>query len=127
MWATVEEANTYFADTLESAKWGTVNKLGALNSAYRVLVSHPAYAFPSNVSQKMKDANCEYALYLATIGTQRQTLIDQGVKSFSVGDFSESYKDTDQGYGTNVTLPSIVKQLLDEYEKGVPFVGYFDR
>ena len=127
-WVTVDQANTYFADSLESVSWdGVTNKSGAINSAFRVLSTHPAYVFPDTVSENMQYANAEYARYLATTSSARQNLIEQGVKSFSIGDFSETLKDTDQGYGTNAQLPSIVKQYLEIYEIGPQFVGYFDR
>jgi hypothetical protein len=127
-WVTVEEANAYFTDTLEADSWGSLtNKLGAITSAFRILSTHPAYSFPETPTQKMADANAQYALYIATNSSNRQKLIEQGVKSFTVGKFSETLKDTDEGYGTNVKLPSIVKQLLDEYEQGPSFIGNFDR
>jgi hypothetical protein len=127
-WVTVDQANTYFADSLESVSWdGVTNKSGAINSAFRVLSTHPAYVFPETATENMQNANAEYARYLATTSSARQNLIEQGVKSFSIGDFSETLKDTDEGYGTNIKLPSIVKQYLEEYEIGPGFVGFFDR
>lgn len=127
-WVTVDEADTYFADSLESVKWDAVtNKSGAINSAFRVLSTHPAYVFPDVVSENMQNANAEYALYLATTSSKRQNLIEQGVNEFKVGDFSEKLKDTEQGYGTNIVLPSIIKQYLEIYEIGPALVGLFNR
>lgn len=127
-WTNVTEADVYFADSLESIKWASVaNKSGAINSAFRVLSTHPAYTFPEIVSQVMKDANAEYALYLANNGNKRQALLDQGVKSFSIGDFSETLENTEQWYGDGYSLPSIVKQLLLIYENVPQFKGHFNR
>jgi hypothetical protein len=128
-WTTSEEADKYFADSLESSSWDSVvNKSGAINSAFRILSTHPAYIYPDTVSDKMKNANAEYARFLATsFNSKRQNLIEQGVESFSIGDFSETLKNTDSGFGTNIVLPSIVKQYLEEYEIGVPFIGHFNR
>jgi len=128
-WVTVEQATTYFADSLESASWDAVtNKSGAINSAFRILSTHPAYVFPETPTENMQNANSEYARYLAvTPPSSRQNLIEQGVTSFKIGDFSETLKNTDQGYGTNIQLPSIVKQYLEPYEVGPQLVGYFNR
>ena len=129
VWVTVDEADTYFEDSLESSSWDSItNKSGAINSAFRILNSHPAYVYPSTVSDNMKNANAEYARFLATsFNSKRQNLIEQGVTQFSIGDFSETLKNTDIGYGTNMTLPSIVRQYLEPYEVGPAFIGHFDR
>ena len=128
-WVTVDEADTYFGESLESTSWESVlNKSGAITSAFRILNSHPAYVFPTDVSDNMKNANAEYARFLATsFNSKRQNLIEQGVTEFSIGDFSETLKNTDVGYGTNMTLPSIVRQYLEEYEVGPNFIGHFNR
>jgi len=127
-WITIEEATSYFADLLTSAKWASVsNKSGAINSAFNILITHPSYVFPDTPDENMSKANAEYALYLATSDPKRQNLIEQGVKSFRVGNFSETLKDTDQGYGTNIILPSLVKQLLNKYEVPPFLKGHFSR
>lgn len=127
-WASVTEADAYFADSLELAKWDAItNKSGAINSAYRVLLTHPAYSYPSTVTDNMKNANIEYALYLASVGTKRQDLINQGVTQFKVGDFSETLKEQDEWHGSEVTLPSIVKQYLKEYSNSANIIGFISR
>lgn len=124
-WVTIVEANAYFDESLDSDKWvALTNKGGAINSAFRILTNHPGYEFPSEPTQKMKDANCEFALFL-TKGTKRQDLQDQNVQSFSVGDFSESYSPSNEPSESKIFLPAKVKDLIQSYSKSAPTSSFF--
>lgn len=64
------------------------------------------------VPNAVKYAQCEIALQLAQGTNERAEMQRQGVKSFSIGDLSETYT------GTQNSIPSYeAKQLL------APFVG----
>lgn len=71
------------------------------------------WVIETEVSQAVKDAQCEQAIYLlkqGANGQRRQELQAQGVKSFSLGNLSESYT---VGRRDNICI--MVKELLAKY------------
>lgn len=71
----------------------------------------------SDVPQAIKDAVCEEALALVSIGkSQRLELIAQGVKSFSLGRLSETFGAAPKGLGGLLSLEA--RELLRPYVAG---------
>lgn len=83
------------------------------------VIQNDTWIIESDVSQNVKDAQVEEALALITQGAQankRLQLQRQGVKSFSLGDLSESYG---SGIRTVNTLTStLAQELLKDYLNG---------
>ncbi len=114
-YVTVEEANAFFAATLNSDAWDEADdtkKEKALKMATRQIDRLPfqgrkldynqnlefprnitAKAFTDGVPQQVKYATCEQALFLLRGGNKRQELQAQGVKSYSLGDLSETFSE----------------------------------
>lgn len=63
------------------------------------------------VPLKVKYAVCEQALYLCNGGGERQKLQSEGVKSFSIGDLSETFADNMIGSG-KIAISNEAKGLL---------------
>jgi hypothetical protein len=114
-YVTVSEADSYFSNTLNTDIWDntdTTTKEKALKMATRQIDRLP-YAgrkldlyqnlqFPRNTTElpftdgipdALTYATCEQALYLLKGGSKRQELQKQGVKSYSLGDLSETFSD----------------------------------
>lgn len=71
----------------------------------------------SDVPQAIKDAACEEALALVTIGkSQRLELQAQGVKGFSLGRLSETFGPAPKGLGGLLSLEA--RELLRPYVAG---------
>lgn len=80
----------------------------------------------SEVSDNVKNAQVEEALSLLTEGStanERIQLQQQGVKSFKIGNFSESLKGLSSNYNSTSLLSAEGNQLLKTYiAGGVPIV-----
>lgn len=114
-YVTVEEADSYFANTLQSEEWNkydTPTKEKALITATRQIDRLPFssrkldlyqnlefprvstnLAFTNGIPDAVIYATCEQALFLLKGGSKRQELQQQGVKSYSLGDLSETFAD----------------------------------
>lgn len=114
-YVTVEEADAYFANTLQSEEWNKYDistKEKALITATRQIDRLPfsskklnSYqnlefprvstnlAFTNDIPDAVIYATCEQALFLLKGGSKRQELQKQGVKSYSLGDLSETFAD----------------------------------
>ena len=80
------------------------------------------YVVESEVGQRVKDANIEEALSISVNGTglnNRQSLQQQGVKSFSLGDLSETYgTGLSSSFNSTVLTSTVAKELLKYYQAG---------
>jgi hypothetical protein len=114
-YVTVEEADAYFVNTLQSEEWNkfdTSVKEKALITATRQIdrlhfssrkldlyqnLEFPrvdsALPFTDGIPQAVVYAVCEQALFVLKGGSKRQELQKQGVKSYSLGDLSETFVD----------------------------------
>jgi len=114
-YVTVEEADAYFVNTLQSEEWNkfdTSVKEKALITATRQIDRLPfssrkldlyqnlefprvdsALPFTDGIPQAVVYAVCEQALFLLQGGSKRQELQQQGVKSYSLGDLSETFSE----------------------------------
>jgi len=114
-YVTVEEADAYFVNTLQSEDWNkydTSTKEKALITATRQIDRLPFadkkldlyqnlefprvstnLAFTDGIPDAVIYATCEQALFLLKGGSKRQELQQQGVKSYSLGDLSETFAD----------------------------------
>lgn len=112
-WVTEAEADTYLGDRIGAEDYWVsgADKEGSLVTAYRWLMANPNLSLPTTATQAMKDAQCEYALFL----TQHQPDIDlrmglqaQGVTEAGV--VKEKYRVKSQ---VGLPLPPAVAALLD--------------
>ncbi len=119
-WVTEAIANTYLGDRLDAdGYWvdGAENNPRALITAYRWL-NAGKYSFPDTATQVMKDAQCEYALFLLEhqpdldlrMGLQVQGVITAGV-------VKERYKFDNF---VELPIPPIVQSLLAAYDTDRP-------
>ena len=88
-----------------------------LEFANRQLRVNENYNFPEEPEAEMLQGEQEYALYLfKNESNDRQDLINNGVSSFRIGNFSETFIDSvkeKELWGS--TLPSIVQSILKKY------------
>lgn len=94
-WITLAEADSYFSTRLGSLEHWTsgAEKEAALTTAYNQLIGCGLFEFPAEVSQAMKDAQCEQALFLLIHiedMDRRKGLQTQGVTA--AGIVQETYK-----------------------------------
>lgn len=131
-WATNSEADTYLSETIGGASWEALTeseKTTYLTTAYRDLSNDPQYSFPATASQKMIDANIEYAFFLLSNSDSAQVtnLAQQGVASFNIGTFSMSLRG-DAELGTLRTpYPQKVLNLISDYQNLIPARGRITR
>lgn len=64
-----------------------------LNLAYIRLSNDPNYSFPDTPTEKMKNAQCEFAFSLSE-GGGGASLKAQGITNYRVGNFSVSFEDS---------------------------------
>jgi hypothetical protein len=124
-WVTCTEADTYAIDSLRWSDWSALLSEDAkrpyLMTAYRLISASPAWALPETATDRMKSAQIEMALFLLTSGdsaSKRATLQAQGVSSFRVGDFSETFdpvQSRGNSVGSNAIFPAEVLDLLSIY------------
>jgi len=113
-WESEAEANSYMEGRVKAGEWWTddgSDNIPALITAFKWLTGTPAFSFPAVVTQDMKDAQSEYALFLL----QHQPDLDlrvglqaQGVKV--AGIVKETYRETE-----GIAIPPIVYELLRDY------------
>lgn len=115
-WVTEEEANDFMESRFGSWEFwdDETNKAAALITAYKRIVDSGMFVnLPTTASEKMKDAQCEMALFLAAEGgdiLRRKSLQAQGVTT--AGIVKEAY---DAAERNKVPFPAEVLKLLDEY------------
>ena len=113
-WVTEAEANAYLGDRLDADGFWVdedANNPRAVITAYRWLVSNPNYSFPATATQVMKDAQCEYALFLLQhqpdldlrIGLQVQKVVEAGI-------VKEKYSQP-----ATLPIPPVVANLIETY------------
>jgi len=120
-WADETDADAYLLNRIGSSAWFAtgLGKQPYLTTAYRLLNNDPDYSIPAAPAgatlARLQEAQIEFALHLLSNPNteKRQNLINQGVTSFSVGQFSESYQ---PGKGRDVEgyskYPSVVADLM---------------
>ena len=120
-WVTLIEANDYLDEKSGATAWASLSdddKSRYLISAYRWINRMPDYEI-SVVTDNLKYAQIELAWYIYINGETHQkheALQAQGVDTFRISKFSEDLSG-------KTDLPSIVKDLLDEYNTNAG--GYF--
>lgn len=119
-WVTVSEADTYFSDRVGTGDYWNddAEKAAALVTAYKELTNSGHFNLPSTATQVMKDAQCEYALYLLIHEPDRSIragLITQGV--VEAGVVKEKYSSSIR----KLKFPPMVESLLDAYSSLTPF------
>lgn len=126
-WVTVAEADDYMDSRFGSWEFwdDTTNKQAALVTAYKRIVDSGAFAnLPDTATQKMKDAQCEMALFLVAEGgdiLRRKGLQAQGV--LSAGMVKETY---DPAERNRIPFPPEVLKLLEEYAGDTGSNAFFD-
>lgn len=125
-WISDEDAESYFDDRLNADVWTELtdpsddyhaSKKRALITAYKQLNSGIFSGLPGTVSQNMKDAQCEQALFLLQHGSDadaRKGIQAQGV--VAAGVVKEQY-DVDRMNKTPICAAAM--ELLKEYYKPV--------
>ena len=119
-WITETDANTYFSTRIKGGDYwidDADDNVPALITAYKWL-NAGKFAFPATVTQPIKDAQCEMALFLLQhqpdldlrMGLQVQGVIAAGV-------VKERYKDDNS---VELPIPPIVAKLLEEYSTDRP-------
>lgn len=119
-WVTEAEADAYLEDRVgASLYWASgVDKEGALITAYRWLKANPNLNIPATATQAVKDAQCEYALFLIQhqpdidlrMGLQAQGVAEAGI-------VKEKYRVKMPG----LPIPPSVMALLDDLRSNIPF------
>lgn len=114
-YVSVPEADSYFDSTLQSEEWNkydATTKEKALITATRQIDRLPFVGRKLDINQSLEFprtttnlpfsdgipdsityATCEQALFLLKGGSKRQELQRQGVKSYSLGDLSETFSE----------------------------------
>lgn len=114
-YVSVPEADAYFDSTLQSEEWNkydTTTKEKALITATRQIDRLPFAGRKLDINQSLEFprtttnlpftdgipdaiayATCEQALFLLKGGSKRQELQQQGVKSYTLGDLSETFSE----------------------------------
>lgn len=119
-WTTIADADAYVAGIIDPAAWDALDdadKERYLTTSYRTLSNDPNYSFPSTATTRMENAQIEYALYLLSDpnAIKRQSLIDQGVESFKILNFQETYRDPSKAPMAS-KYPAVVLDLLSIYK-----------
>lgn len=115
-WVTEAAANTYFGERMGAGDYwvdGATDNIPALITAYRWL-NAGRFTFPTTITQPIKDAQCEMALFLL----QHQPDLDlrMGLRAQGVivaGVVKEQYKNSDC---VELPVPPIVARLLSGYD-----------
>jgi len=118
-WIDLADANIYMSSRLMSGKYwhtalGDSSKEAALITAYNYLVGCGLFDFPTVVSQNMKNAQCEMALFLVI--HQEDMDIRLGLQSQNVsaaGIVQETYDLDRLG---EIVIPPVVGRFLKVYE-----------
>lgn len=69
------------------------------------------YMLVTKIPDAIRQAQCELALWVYTMGVNRNTGIDPNIKSIRTGDWEETYRDE----LTDSIVPDFVRNMLDEY------------
>jgi len=120
-WITEVAANTYMGTRLKASDYWTddaADNSPALITAYKRLVNGNRFSFPATATQIMKDAQCEFALYLLQhlpdedirMGLQSQYVVEAGI-------VKEKYGNIVQG----IVYPAVVVSLLYDYDNRQPY------
>ncbi len=120
-WVTEAEANTFLGDRLDADTYwidDEPDNTRALLTAYNWLNNSGRFDFPDVAVQIMKDAQCEYALFLLQHQPDidlRMGLISQGV--VKAGVVKEEYDRKETG----IPIPPFVSDMLSDYQTQTPF------
>lgn len=115
-WVTLNEANIYLSDKVNSTIWTTdpSSNYKYLIEAFWSLYYSKEYNIPkTSTAENVKNAQCEFAFWLKENYTdykKRQSLQNQGVKEFTIDDFTEIYDRQE------AIIPEIVGGMLDDFE-----------
>ena len=120
-WATTTDADTYLAEKPGTSAWNEtgLDQQAYLTTAYRAIFYDPDYTIPTTLTAAqttlLQYAQIELAFYILQNPNheRRQNLINQGVTSTRIGQFSESYE-SNKGRDTEgfTTYPVIVANFL---------------
>ncbi|HOE64494.1 MAG TPA: hypothetical protein PK650_13075 [Candidatus Sumerlaeota bacterium] len=118
-WVTETYADDYMQSRLNVVNWfaSGANKVAALMMAYRQLISSPLFSFTSTISEQMKWAQLEQALFLLNYSADidaRSSLRSQGVQS--AGIVQESYKELNRQ-----AICEAAMDFLKDYKKSQTF------
>jgi len=113
-WVTEAEANEYFSTRLGADDYwtdGADDNIPALITAYKWLNNCGKFSFPSTATDKMKELQCEMALFLLQhqpdidlrMGLQAQGVVKAGV-------VKEDYREVN-----GIPLPPVVADLAKDY------------
>jgi len=123
---TLDEADTFFNTRLNNSDWLALDgdeRTAALTTAYNRIRYSNKYSIPASptVAQKakLKDAQCEMAIYMATHladEDRRKGLQVQGVTE--AGIVEEVY---DKDWLDKLPIPPIVDSILEDFKSAVGF------
>ena len=131
-WATVSQVDDYINAGIDGAAWAALSdsdKEKYIESSYRILVNDPNYSFPSTTTERMQNANAELANYLLNNPDYLQhiQLSAQGVQSFTIGTFSQTFKSDKDISDIKSRYPVIVENLISIYRSRLPAVARVTR
>lgn len=125
-WTTDTYAASYLADKVGADAWASLTSDQVrqyMMTAYRKLYADGRFTLSSyddsTAPQAVKDAQVEYSWTLYQTGgaySQRQSLRDEGVASFSIGNYSESFRgekssrfDRQSGFGYGPIVDDLIR------------------
>lgn len=120
-WVTEAEADSYMESRIGAEDYwddGDVKNHASLITAYKELNNTNKFTFPTTATAIMKDAQCEYALYLLIHEPDRS--IREGLQTQAVveaGIVKEKYNRA----GTTVHFPPLIESMLADYKTEKPF------
>ncbi len=125
-WATIAESEAYLLLKPNTEAWFAtgLDQQVYLTTAYRSLFYDPDYTIPASPSTAqntlLENAQIELAFYILSNpnSDKRQTLINQGVKQFKIGEWSESFDQTKgRDYEGYSKYPVVVADLIYSFLK----------
>lgn len=121
-WVEIADADSYLADKFGADAWASLStqiKTQALKTSYRKLIADTRFSFPDPSQDPQEEAQIEFAwvVYQNSGLPKIMEAQSKNLKSFSIGNFSETYKDDGRiatkngnfGYG------AIVDDLIRQY------------
>ena len=124
-WVTLTEANTYLGNKFGAATWSPLSnsiKEQLLISAFMAIYYSKEYTVSkTSTSEFVKSAQIETAWYIYNYNTEsekRGALQAQGVDSFSLSKFSETYN------GNYSMIPPIAKGMLEGFSSWDVFATF---
>lgn len=120
-------ADDYFKLFADWTSFSEDQKNVSLIKAYRALIQDGGFSFPDQgpFPLNMKQAQCELAyIYCKYNPEKREALQAQGVQSFSISTFSETFR---SGSASDRRFTRNIMGLLQEYRIGRPITGVITR